>query len=45
MPSTSNMPIINTRLVSLNRPIKVFTIDGMVIFSACGRIISPIFFQ
>ena len=34
-----------TRLVSLNRPMKVLTMPGMTSFSACGRTIRPIFCQ
>ena len=45
MPSRSNMPMMLTRLVSLNRPMKVLTMPGMTSFSACGSTISPIFCQ
>jgi hypothetical protein len=45
MPSKSNSPMISTSVVSLNRPMKVLTMPGMTIFSACGRTISAIDFQ
>ena len=38
MPIGSRMPMIDTSVVSLNSPIKVFTIPGMEIFSACGAV-------
>ena len=39
-PTMSIIPMINTKVVSLNNPIKVFTIPGMDIFKAWGRMIS-----
>ena len=33
-PTMSIIPMINTKVVSLNNPIKVFTIPGMDIFKA-----------
>ena len=35
------MPMMRTSVVSLNRPMKVLTMPGMTIFSACGRTIEP----
>ena len=37
--------MISTSVVSLNRPMKVLTMPGMTIFSACGRMISRIILQ
>ena len=39
IPSKSNKPIINTSEVSLKSPIHVFTIGGIAIFNAWGKII------
>ena len=39
------MPTMKTSVVSLNRPMKVLTMFGMVIFSACGRMMSRIICQ
>ena len=39
------MPTMKTSVVSLNSPMKVLTMFGMVICSACGRMISRIICQ
>ena len=39
-PTMSIIPMIKTNVVSLKRLINVFTIGGIDIFRACGRIIS-----
>jgi hypothetical protein len=38
-------PMKTTSVVSLNSPMKVLTMPGIEIFSACGRMISRIDFQ
>ena len=39
------MPTMKTSVVSLNSPMKVLTMPGMTIFSACGRMMSRIICQ
>jgi hypothetical protein len=39
------MPMIRTRLVSLKKPMKVFTSGGITRRSACGRMMKPVFCQ
>jgi len=41
----SKMPTMKTSVVSLNRPMVVLTMFGMVILSACGNTISRIVCQ
>ena len=41
----SKMPTIATREVSLNSPMKVFTMPGITILSACGRMMRTIICQ
>ncbi len=44
-PKGSKRPMIDTNVVSLNSPMKLDTIFGIEIFSACGIIISRVAFQ
>ena len=44
-PIGSSRPMKTTSVVSLNSPMKVLTMPGIEIFSACGRMISRIDFQ
>ena len=41
----SNRPTMATSVVSLNRPMKVETMPGITIRSACGRTMKPIVCQ
>ena len=41
IPSKSNKPTMITRVVSLNNPIEVFTIDGIDILIAALLILQP----
>jgi hypothetical protein len=42
MPTRSNIEITETSVVSLKRPTATFTMPGIEILSACGRMISRI---
>ena len=44
-PIGSSRPMNSTSVVSLNRPMKVFTMPGIEILSACGKTISCMDFQ
>ena len=45
MPRSSIRPMISTSVVSMNRPMKLLTMPGIEMRSACGRMMSAFIFQ